>query len=202
LRSCRLPTLAYDRLHDSQYLRAPMTFSVRIIGIDPGLRRMGWGVIDWDGSRLGYVASGTVTSDAGEALAVRLCALFIGIDAVLTAWSPAEAAVEQTFMTRDGQATLKLGQARGIALLAPARAGLPVAEYAPNLVKKSVTGAGHAEKEQIRAMLAFLLPKAKPASADEADALAIAITHAHHRRAAQLLAAAMAGAPPAKRRAR
>ncbi len=179
-----------------------MTFSVRIIGIDPGLRRTGWGVIDWDGSHLGYVSSGTVTSDAGESLATRLCALFIGIDAVLTAWSPAEAAVEQTFVNRDGHATLKLGQARGIALLAPARAGLTVAEYAPNLVKKTVTGAGHAEKEQIRAMLAFLLPKAKPASADEADALAVAITHAHHRRAAQLLAIAMTDAPPIKRRAR
>ncbi|MDX2265119.1 MAG: crossover junction endodeoxyribonuclease RuvC [Hyphomicrobiales bacterium] len=169
--------------------------TIRIIGIDPGLRRTGWGVIDWDGVRMAYVASGAVTSEAGEPLAARLCALFAGLDTVLAAWGPREAAVEQTFMTRDGQATLKLGQARGVALLAPARAGLTVAEYAPNLIKKTVTGAGHAEKEQIRVMLGFLLPRARPDSADEADALAVAITHAHHRRAAQIVATAMVAQP-------
>lgn len=160
--------------------------AVRIIGIDPGLRRTGWGVIESDGTRLIHVASGTVTSDATDGLAERLAALFTGLEAVLTRWVPQEAAVEETFVNRDAHATLKLGQARGIALLVPARAGLSVAEYAPNTVKKTVTGAGHAEKDQIRAMIARLLPKAQPDSQDAADALAIAITHAHHRGAAAL----------------
>jgi crossover junction endodeoxyribonuclease RuvC len=164
-----------------------MPAKVRIIGIDPGLRRTGWGVIGWDGVRLEFVASGTVVSDASETLASRLYALFAGLEAVLGRWSPQEAAVEQTFVNRDATATLKLGQARGIALLVPARAGLPVAEYAPNQVKKTVTGTGHAEKGQIRAMISLLLPKAHFESDDAADALAIAITHAHHRRAAALL---------------
>lgn len=161
---------------------------IRIIGIDPGLRRTGWGIINWDGVRLGYLASGTIISEPAEPLPLRLNTLFTGIEAVLARWSPAEAAIEQTFVNRDAAATLKLGQARGIALLAPARAGIPVAEYAPNLVKKTVTGTGHAEKAQIRAMISFLLPKAAPESHDAADALAIAITHAHHRRAAMMLA--------------
>lgn len=160
--------------------------AIRIIGIDPGLRRMGWGVIETSGTRLSYIASGTVTSDSDASLCNRLAALFAGLDAILTSWKPQEAAVEETFVNRDAHATLKLGQARGIALLAPARAGLIVAEYPPNLVKKTVTGSGHAEKTQIRAMIDFLLPKASPDSSDAADALAVAITHAHHRQAAQL----------------
>ena len=159
---------------------------VRIIGIDPGLRRMGWGVIDISGTRLSHIASGTVKSDADAELCNRLAALFAGLDEILDSWKPEEAAVEETFVNRDAHATLKLGQARGIALLAPARAGLAVAEYPPNVVKKTVTGSGHADKGQIRAMIEFLLPKAKPDSADAADALAIAITHAHHRNAAKL----------------
>ncbi len=167
---------------------------VRILGLDPGLRRTGWGIVDWDGNRLSYIACGAILSDAARPLPARLDTLFRGIEAVLDAWQPAEAAVEQTFVNRDGHATLKLGQARGVALLAPARAGLQVAEYAPNLVKKTVTGTGHAEKAQIRAMLALLLPRAKPESADAADALAIAITHAHHRRAAEIRARAFAKA--------
>lgn len=160
--------------------------SVRIIGIDPGLRRTGWGVIETSGTRLSYIASGTVTSDAADMLAVRLSSLFSGLESVLARWQPHEAAVEETFVNRDAHATLKLGQARGIALLVPARAGLPVAEYAPNMVKKTVTGAGHAEKVQIRTMISFLLPKADPDSDDAADALAIAITHAHHRQSRAL----------------
>lgn len=160
--------------------------TVRIIGIDPGLRRTGWGVIESEGTRLSYIASGTVTSDAGCGLAVRLAALFDGLECVLARWTPQEAAVEETFVNRDAHATLKLGQARGIALLAPARAGLSVAEYAPNMIKKTVTGSGHAEKTQISAMISLLLPKAQPDSRDAADALAIAITHAHHRGAAAL----------------
>ncbi len=165
---------------------------IRIIGIDPGLRRTGWGVIESDGPRLAYIACGTVTSDAGLALPARLAMLFDGLGEVLARWAPQEAAVEETFVNRDGAATLKLGQARGIALLAPARAGLSVAEYAPNMVKKTVVGAGHAEKVQIRAMIGFLLPKAEVGSDDAADALAIAITHAHHRKAARLGAAILA----------
>jgi len=155
--------------------------SIRIIGIDPGLRRTGWGVIESDGLRLGYVASGLVTSDAKAPLARRLVQLFEGLSSVLDEWSPGEAAVENTFVNRDASATLKLGQARGIALVTPALTGLAVAEYAPNEVKKTVVGAGHAGKGQVAAMIGHLLPKATPQSEDEADALAIAITHAHHR---------------------
>jgi crossover junction endodeoxyribonuclease RuvC len=166
--------------------------TVRIIGIDPGLRRMGWGVIEANGPRLSYIATGTVTSDADAALSERLAALFAGLDAVIARWQPQEAAVEETFVNRDAHATLKLGQARGIALLAPARAGLPVAEYPPNLVKKTVTGSGHAQKEQIRAMIGYLLPKAAPDTMDAADALAIAIAHAHHRQTAMLHKALLA----------
>lgn len=161
---------------------------VRIIGIDPGLRRTGWGVIETDGVRLMYVASGLVTSPHDEPLAYRLRAIFEGISGVIRSFGPREAAVEETFVNDNPRATLKLGQARGMALLAPAMAGLKVAEYPPNLIKKAVVGAGHAEKQQIQAMIGFLLPKAKFESADEADALAIAICHANHRGAAELQA--------------
>ena len=154
---------------------------IRIIGIDPGLRRTGWGVIDADGVKLGFVACGSVTSDQAESLGPRLRQLFDGLSEVLAQLAPAEAAVEQTFVNRDGSATLKLGQARGIAMLAPALLGLPIAEYAPNAVKKTVVGAGHGDKTQIRAMVRCLLPRATPDSTDAADALAIAITHAHSR---------------------
>lgn len=160
---------------------------IRIIGFDPGLRRTGWGVIDVEGNRLSYVACGSVETDERADLAIRLVALHEGLARVLADHAPAEAAVEQTFVNKDGAATLKLGQARGIALLAPALLGLPVAEYAPNQVKKTVVGAGHADKAQIRMMLGVLLPKASPKTADAADALAIAITHAHHRGARALL---------------
>lgn len=154
---------------------------IRIIGIDPGLRRTGWGVIDSDGVRLSYVASGVVTSSREEGLAERLRELFLGIADVIRRLEPREAAVEETFVNENPRSTLKLGQARGMALLAPAMSGLRVAEYPPNLIKKSVVGAGHAEKHQIVAMIGYLLPKARVESADEADALAIAICHANHR---------------------
>lgn len=160
---------------------------IRIIGLDPGLRRTGWGVIEVEGNRLGYVACGSVETDDAADLALRLVALHEGLARVLADHAPAEAAVEQTFVNKDGASTLKLGQARGIALLAPALLGLPVAEYAPNQVKKTVVGAGHADKAQIRMMLGVLLPKATPKTADAADALAIAITHAHHRQSRALL---------------
>jgi len=167
--------------------------TIRIIGIDPGLRRTGWGVIDHDGVRLGFVACGSVVSDEAETLGVRLRQLFDGLQAVLARLAPEEAAIEQTFVNRDGSATLKLGQARGIAMLVPALLRLPIAEFAPNAVKKTVVGAGHADKSQIRAMVGHLLPRAAPDSADAADALAIAITHAHARSWRRLEAALALG---------
>lgn len=154
---------------------------IRILGIDPGLRFMGWGVIDVEGSKLSHVANGTVRSDSKLELAARLVQLHNGLAEVMEAHRPDEAAVEHTFVNKDAVATLKLGQARGIALLVPALAGLSVAEYAPNHVKKSVVGAGHADKHQIKAMIGILLPKCTVDSADSADALAVAITHAHGR---------------------
>lgn len=164
----------------------PIRQPVRIIGIDPGLRRTGWGVIEADGNRLIYVACGSVEPPDDLPLSSRLLAIHEGLMAVLSNHNPKEAAVEQTFVNKDGVATLKLGQARGIAMLAPAMFGISVAEYAPNQVKKTVVGAGHADKQQIAMMLKILLPKAEPSSADAADALAIAITHAHHRQSAAL----------------
>jgi crossover junction endodeoxyribonuclease RuvC len=158
-----------------------MARPIRILGIDPGLRRTGWGVIDVEGNRLIHVACGSVATRDKSALALRLVELHDGLARVVAEFSPAEAAVEATFVNKDAAATLKLGQARGIAMLIPARAGIEVAEYAPNLVKKTIIGAGHGEKEQIRAMLRVLLPKADPQSHDAADALAIAVCHAHHR---------------------
>jgi crossover junction endodeoxyribonuclease RuvC len=167
-----------------------MPHPIRIIGIDPGLRRTGWGVIDLDGQRLIYVACGTAHSPETGDLGVRLLMLHSALTQVVAAFAPDEAAVEATFVNKDAAATLKLGQARGIALVVPASAGLPIAEYAPNLVKKTIIGAGHGDKAQIRMMLRVLLPKAAPRSHDAADALAIAITHAHHRASAILRTAA------------
>jgi crossover junction endodeoxyribonuclease RuvC len=155
--------------------------TIRIIGIDPGLRRTGWGVVESDGVRLAYVASGHVQSDSGDDLAYRLREIFEGLSSVLKTFKPREAAVEETFVNDNARATLKLGQARGIALVAPAMQGLAVAEYPPNVIKKAVVGAGHAQKQQIQMMVKLLLPKATFDSADEADALAIAICHSYHR---------------------
>src|SRR3954467_408724 len=159
---------------------------IRILGIDPGLRRTGWGIVEAKSNALAFIAAGSVTSAADGELAGRLAELFDGLSAVMARHAPEEAAVEQTFVNRDAVATLKLGQARGIALLVPAKAGLRVAEYAPNAVKKTIVGAGHAEKAQIRMMIGVLLPKSDPQSEDAADALAIAVTHAHHRASALL----------------
>jgi crossover junction endodeoxyribonuclease RuvC len=166
--------------------------AIRIIGIDPGLRSTGWGVVDSVGSRLSFVAAGTIRPDDSAPLAQRLCAIHDALARVLQEFSPGEAAVEATFVNRDAAATLKLGQARGVAMLAPARAGLSVWEYAPNAVKKAIVGAGHAEKRQIRVMVSMLLPRARFDTDDSADALAIAICHAHHRSAAGLRMAASA----------
>ena len=166
-----------------------METPIRIIGIDPGLRRTGWGIVETIGNSLRFVASGTITSDAKYDLASRLCQLHEGLTGIVHGHKPDEAAVEQTFVNKDAVATLKLGQARGIALLVPALAGLPVAEYAPNAVKKAVIGVGHGEKKQIHMMVKVLMPKATFDTDDAADALAIAICHTHHRQSAQALAA-------------
>jgi len=165
---------------------------IRILGIDPGLRRTGWGVVAVDGNRLAFLACGSLATDDKAALSARLVAIHDGLRRVVADFTPDEAAVEATFVNRDAAATLKLGQARGIAMLVPAIAGIAVAEYAPNLVKKTIIGAGHGEKAQIRMMIGVLLPKADPQSEDAADALAIAVTHAHHRTSALLKAAARA----------
>ena len=163
---------------------------IRILGIDPGLRRTGWGLIEADGNKLSYVACGSLeTSDRAE-LSIRLLAIHDGLIAVIERYQPHEAAVEATFVNNNAAATLKLGQARGIAMLVPAKAGLAVSEYAPNVVKKTVVGAGHGEKAQIRMMIGVLLPKADPQSEDAADALAIAVCHAHHRTSVVLKVAA------------
>jgi crossover junction endodeoxyribonuclease RuvC len=155
--------------------------SIRILGIDPGLRRTGWGLIEADGNRLIHIACGSLETSDRAHLSERLLAIHDGLLAVIERFAPQEAAVEATFVNSNAVATLKLGQARGIAMLVPAKAGLSVAEYAPNLVKKSIVGAGHGEKAQIRMMIGVLLPKADPRSEDAADALAIAVCHAHHR---------------------
>ena len=163
---------------------------IRILGIDPGLRRTGWGLIESDGNRLIYVACGLLETSERAALGTRLVVIHDGLAKVIAQYQPDEAAVEATFVNANAVATLKLGQARGIAMLVPAKAGLMVAEYAPNVVKKTVVGAGHGEKAQIRMMIGVLLPKADPQSEDAADALAIAVCHAHHRMSALLRVAA------------
>jgi crossover junction endodeoxyribonuclease RuvC len=163
---------------------------MRVIGIDPGLGACGWGVIDADGSRLRHVANGTIRTEVG-ALAPRLLTLHGALTRVLAKHAPDAAAVEQTFVNRDGAGTLKLGQARGVAVLAIAAAGLEVGEYMPNLVKKTVVGTGHAAKRQIGHMVRMQLPGCDPDSADAADALAVALCHAFHLQTAGRLAAAM-----------
>lgn len=167
-----------------------MQQAIRIIGIDPGLQRMGWGIVDALGSSLSFVAAGTVRSDPKAELSTRLCQLHDGLANALREHMPIEAAVEQTFVNKDAKATLKLGQARGVAMLVPALAGLPVNEYAPNRVKKTVIGVGHGDKSQIKLMVNMLLPKASYDSDDAADALAIAICHAHNRDVTSLKIAA------------
>lgn len=159
---------------------------VRILGIDPGLRKTGWGVIAVDGARVSFVACGSVNPDVALDLGPRLAILHEGLRQVIADHMPDEAAVEETFVNADARSALKLGAARGVAMLAPAQAGLSVAEYAPNHVKKCVVGAGHAEKQQVRMMIKVLLPKAVVKSDDAADALAIALCHAQNRRVGAL----------------
>jgi crossover junction endodeoxyribonuclease RuvC len=154
--------------------------AMRVIGIDPGLRFMGWGVVDTIGARLVHVANGRVASDSDLSMGERLVQLHEGLAAVLAQFSPQAAAVEETFVNKNPSSTLKLGLARGIAMLVPAQSGIPVAEYAANAIKKSVVGVGHAAKEQVQMMVARLLPGVTLAGPDAADALAVAICHAHH----------------------
>jgi crossover junction endodeoxyribonuclease RuvC len=156
---------------------------IRILGIDPGLRNTGWGLIEAAGTRLTYVGCGSIHTDAATSLAERLALIHRSIARLVDDERPAEAAVEETFVNRDPQSTLKLGQARGAALAALALMDLPVAEYAANLIKKTVVGVGHAEKAQVQMMVKMLLPASQAKSPDAADALAVAICHASHRTA-------------------
>lgn len=163
---------------------------MRLMGLDPGLRVTGWGVVDVVDGCLSHVADGALTTDAGRPLAERLTQIADGLVRVIAAYGPQEAAVEETFVNRNAVSTLKLGQARGVVLLIPAQAGIPVTEYLPNLVKKSVVGTGHAAKEQVQLMIRMLLPGAAISTPDAADALAVAVCHAHHRQSAARMAAA------------
>ncbi|PQA88627.1 crossover junction endodeoxyribonuclease RuvC [Hyphococcus luteus] len=157
-----------------------MSAVIRILGVDPGSAATGWGVVDMAGARLSYVASGVIRPKKGAAHAEKLSVIFEGLQAVIADYDPGEAAVEETFVNASPRDALVLGQARGVALLAPGQAGLAVAEYAANSVKKSVVGKGHADKAQVAAMVKVLLPKCGELASDEADALAVAICHAHH----------------------
>jgi crossover junction endodeoxyribonuclease RuvC len=166
--------------------------SVRILGLDPGLARMGWGVIELSGTRLRHIAHGVLTSDARIDLGRRLLSLHLELTGVIAELAPVSIAVEQAFVHKDPSAALKLGHARAIALLAAAQAGLEIAEYTPNHIKKCVVGAGHAGKEQVLAMVRRLLPTAVVEQADAADALACAIAHAHRSGTRARIEAALA----------
>ncbi|MBK18712.1 MAG: crossover junction endodeoxyribonuclease RuvC [Rhodospirillaceae bacterium] len=155
---------------------------MKLIGLDPGLRATGWGIIDVEGNNLGHVADGTIHVPAKLDLADRLATLYRVLGSVIETYRPEEAAVEETFVNRNPSSTLKLGQARGVVLLAPAMAEIPVSEYPANVIKKSLVGAGHAGKDQVKMMVRTILPGASLESADAADALAVAVCHAHHRR--------------------
>jgi crossover junction endodeoxyribonuclease RuvC len=174
---------------------------MRLLGLDPGLRATGWGVIEVEANRLSFVADGTIRPSIEGPLAARLADLYRQLGLVIAAQAPDEAAVEETFVNRNAASALKLGQARGVVLLAPAEAGIPVAEYPANLIKKSLVGAGHAGKQQIDAMVRALLPGAVARSADAADALAVAICHAHHRATRRRWAEAAVPSLPAGARA-
>lgn len=160
---------------------------VRILGLDPGLRHTGWGVIEARGNRLSFIADGVVEPNPKLTLAERLRILFASVQELVAQYAPHECAIEETFVNQNPVSTLKLGHARAAVMLAPATAGILVAEYKPNLVKKSVVGAGHAEKAQVVAMMRMLLPGCRAGSEDAADALAVAVCHAHHRASALAL---------------
>ena len=160
------------------------------MGLDPGLQRTGWGMITVDGPRLGFIAAGVVASAADDPLATRLLALYRGLEAVIASHCPAEVAVEETVVNKNALSSLKLGHARGVVLLVAATAGLPVAEYAAKHVKRALTGTGAALKPQVAHMVQVLLPRAGPVTADAADALAVAVCHAHNRATMARVAAA------------
>ncbi len=165
---------------------------MRIIGIDPGLQRTGWGLIDVQGNKLTHISHGVVTTDTKAPTAERLVKIFDELTQMMQLWLPDEAAIEETFVNKNPASSLKLGLARGVAMMAPAKMGLDVAEYPANLVKKSVVGAGHAEKEQVQAMIKILLPGVE-ASSDAADALAVAICHANHSSSRAKMGGIMSG---------
>lgn len=168
---------------------------MKLIGLDPGLQNTGWGIIHVDGNRLSFIAGGTVRTDKKLSLAERLMQIHHGLMAVMEEHQPDEAAVEETFVNKNPTSTLKLGQARGIAMLVPALRGMPVSEYTPNLVKKTVVGTGHAGKDQIQMMVKTILPGCREGlGADAADALAVAICHAHHYQTADRIMASIGGA--------
>ena len=166
---------------------------MRLLGLDPGLRHTGWGIIDVEGSHLRYVADGAIHPKADLGLPERLVHLHHALAKVIAEHRPAEAAVEETFVSQNAASTLKLGMARGVVVLVPALSNLPVSEYPANLIKKSVVGVGHATKDQVQMMVRRLLPGCRLDSEDSADALAVAICHAHHAGTARRIAAAVAG---------
>lgn len=161
---------------------------MRIIGIDPGLNNTGWGIIEKNQNKLSFVASGVIKPDAKSSMAERLHKIDSELEQIITLYNPQTSAIEETFVNKSPASSLKLGMARGAAFLAPARAGIEVAEYSANTIKKSVVGAGHADKNQIQMMVKILLPRADFKTADAADALAIAICHAHHYASIQRMA--------------
>ena len=166
---------------------------MRVLGIDPGLENTGWGIIESEGSRLSFIAAGIVKTKPSTPMAERLLKIDEELTLVLNQWQPETAAIEETFVNMNAASSLKLGQARGVAMLVPARFGLPVAEYATNLVKKSVVGSGHAAKDQVGMMIKMLLPGCGELGADAADALAVAICHAHHAQSQHMIHAALKG---------
>lgn len=166
---------------------------MRILGIDPGLQKTGWGVIDSEGNRLTYVSCGLIKTDSALPLYARLAMIDAGLDQVAEQWQPDVAAIEETFINQNAASALKLGFARGVAIVAVARKGIKVDEYPANLVKKSLTGTGHASKEQMGMMIKTLLPAAGKIGEDQADALAVAITHAHHAASRKLMGGIMSG---------
>jgi crossover junction endodeoxyribonuclease RuvC len=170
--------------------------SLRLLGLDPGLLRTGWGVIEVRGNHLAYVADGVLVVRGKRPLAERLVDLFRQIGDVIGRFEPDQAAVEESFVNKNPASTLKLGVARGVVLLAPAERGIPVSEYSTNLIKKSVVGVGHAEKAQVQMMVRRLLPGCLTTSADAADALAAAICHAHHAQTAHVVARSISPGVP------
>lgn len=166
---------------------------MRVLGIDPGLENTGWGIIESQGSRLSFIAAGVVRTKPADPIAQRLLRIHAGLTEIIREWKPETACIEETFVNKNAASSLKLGQARGVAMLAPASYGLDVAEYSANLIKKSVVGTGHAAKDQVGLMVRMLLPGCGEMAPDAADALAVAICHAHHAQSDSLIHAALKG---------